>query len=59
MNNYNEEKQNVIDWLCHPSELGKAPAKIEFTKEFTDADGFQAFVLMENPDWNPEKFEEI
>ena len=131
MKNYNEEKQNVIDWLCHPSELGKAPAKIEFTKEFTDedgiecmifkykksvlspwmlaissdsgvfsemqrynektevedakklidylkdywkmmarseqekeerdknADGFQAFVLMENPDWNPEKFEEI
>ncbi|MBR1737529.1 MAG: hypothetical protein IJ736_11030, partial [Firmicutes bacterium] len=35
---YEKEKQEVIDWLKHPNELGKEPSKIEFVKEFTDDD---------------------
>lgn len=40
-----EEKQNVIEWLKHPSELGCAPKKIEYTNEFTDEDGIQCMIF--------------
>lgn len=30
----NAAKKEMIDWLSHPQELGKAPAKIECAKEF-------------------------
>ena len=39
MGKYENEKQQVIEWLMHPSELGCKPSKIEFTSEFTDEDG--------------------
>lgn len=39
MSNYIKEQNEVIDWLKHPNELGKAPSKIEFVKEFTDPEG--------------------
>ncbi|MGN0402756.1 MAG: DUF4261 domain-containing protein [Acetatifactor sp.] len=39
MEKYENEKQQVVEWLMHPSELGCRPSKIEFTKEFTDEDG--------------------
>lgn len=39
MEKYENEKQQVVEWLMHPSELGCKPSKIEFTKEFTDEDG--------------------
>lgn len=45
MRSKEEEKQNVIDWLMHPSELGRRPKKIEFTKEFTDEDGIQCMIF--------------
>lgn len=38
MAKYEEDKQKIIEWLMHPSELGCKPGKIEFTKEFTDED---------------------
>ena len=42
---YKEEMQEVVEWLEHPNELGKAPAKIEFTKEFTDSDGIHCLIF--------------
>ena len=39
MGKYENDKQQVIEWLMHPNELGCKPNKIEFTKEFTDEDG--------------------
>ena len=39
MQSREQEKQNVIEWLAHPNELGCKPQKIEFTKEFTDDEG--------------------
>ena len=42
--NYEEKKQEIIEWLMHPSELGCEPAAIEFTKEFTDEDGIQCLI---------------
>ena len=45
MNKYEEEKQQVIEWLEHPHELGKKPSKIEFTKEFTNEDGVECKIF--------------
>ena len=42
---YKEEMQEVVEWLEHPNELGKAPAKIEFTKEFTASDGIHCLIF--------------
>ncbi len=40
-----EEKQAVIEWLEHPSELGKKPYAIEFTKQFTTDDGIECLIF--------------
>lgn len=45
MNTYEVEKQMVIEWLEHPSELGKAPAKIEYANEFVDEDGEKCIIF--------------
>ena len=45
MNKYEDEKQQVIQWLEDPNELGKKPSKIEFTKEFTDKDGIHCKIF--------------
>lgn len=45
MANYDNEKAEIIEWLKHPNELGKAPHKIEFVKEFTDAEGFHCLIF--------------
>lgn len=45
MKSIEEEKQNVIEWLNHPSELGCRPKKIEFTKEFTDDEGIHCMIF--------------
>ena len=42
---YEKEKDEVINWLKHPNELGKAPFKIEFTKEFTAPDGIHCLIF--------------
>lgn len=45
MAKYEKEMQEVVEWLEHPNELGKAPSKIEFTKEFTDPDGIHCLIF--------------
>lgn len=45
MTNYENEKAEVIEWLKHPNELAKAPAKIEFVKEFTDEEGIHCLIF--------------
>lgn len=45
MEKYESEKQQVIEWLMHPNELGCKPSKIEFTKEFTDEDGIDCKIF--------------
>lgn len=45
MSNYEAEKQQVVEWLMHPSELGCRPSKIEFTREFTDEDGIHCKIF--------------
>ena len=40
-----EEKQAVIEWLEHPSELGKKPHAIEFTSQFTTEDGIECMIF--------------
>ena len=42
---YEKERDEVIDWLKHPNELGKAPFKIEFAKEFTDPEGIHCLIF--------------
>lgn len=37
-------KEEMINWLSHPQELGKAPAKIECAKEF-DYDGLHYYIF--------------
>ncbi|GCA65864.1 hypothetical protein KGMB01110_03000 [Mediterraneibacter butyricigenes] len=45
----NEEIKNAIaeleDWLSDPSELGKKPAKIEYTNSFEDEDGIKCLIF--------------
>lgn len=45
MAQYDKEKQELIEWLMHPNELGKAPAKIEFVKEFTDEEDVHCLIF--------------
>lgn len=45
MANYENEKKEIVDWLKHPNELGKAPSKIEFVKEFTDEDEVHCLIF--------------
>ena len=33
--------EELEEWLSDPSELGKKPAKIEYTNAFTDEDGIK------------------
>lgn len=40
-----EAKQQVIEWLEHPNELGCRPHKIECTNEFTDEDGIHCMIF--------------
>ena len=40
-----EEKLAVINWLEHPSELGKKPHAIEFTSQFTTEDGIDCMIF--------------
>lgn len=40
-----QAKQQVIEWLEHPNELGCRPHKIEFTNEFTDEDGIHCMIF--------------
>lgn len=42
---YEKEMSEVVEWLKHPNELGKAPAKIEFVKEFTDPDDIHCCIF--------------
>lgn len=35
----------IAKWLAHPAELGKAPKKIEFVKEFDDPDGIHCGIF--------------
>ena len=45
----NETIKNAMaeleDWLSDPSELGKKPAKIEYTNAFTDEDGINCLIF--------------
>lgn len=43
--NYENEMREVADWLKHPNELGKAPFKMEFVKEFTDEEGCHCLIF--------------
>ena len=45
MANYENEMREVADWLKHPNELGKAPFKMEFVKEFTDEEGCHCLIF--------------
>lgn len=45
MRSREEERQHVIDWLRHPNELGCAPKKIEFVREFTDEDEIDCMIF--------------
>lgn len=42
---YEKERDEVINWLKHPNELGKEPSKIEYVKEFTDPDGVHCLIF--------------
>ncbi|WP_147404779.1 MULTISPECIES: hypothetical protein [Clostridia] len=37
--------EELEDWLSDPSELGKKPAKIEYTNAFADEDGINCLVF--------------
>ena len=37
--------EELEDWLSDPSELGKKPAKIEYTNAFADEDGINCLVV--------------
>ena len=45
----NETIKNAMaeleDWLSDPSELGKKPAKIEYTNAFADEDGINCLIF--------------
>ena len=45
MGNYVNEMKEVAEWLSHPNELGKAPSKMEFVKEFTDEDEIHCLIF--------------
>ena len=45
MGQYENEKAEIIDWFKHPNELGKAPSKLEFVKEFTDEDEIHCLIF--------------
>lgn len=40
-----EAKTELIGWLAHPAELGKAPAKIEYVNAFEDEDGISCLIF--------------
>ena len=40
-----EEQVAVAQWLMHPSELGKMPKDVRFTKQFTTADGIECMIF--------------
>lgn len=40
-----EAKAELIEWLAHPAELGKAPVKIEYVNAFEDADGITCLIF--------------
>ena len=40
-----EEKLAVIEWLEHPSELGKKPFAIEFTSQFKTEDDIEYMIF--------------
>ena len=37
--------EELEDWLSDPSELGKKPAKIEYTNSFEDEDGIKCLIF--------------
>ena len=37
--------EELEEWLSDPSELGKKPAKIEYTNAFTDEDGINCLIF--------------
>lgn len=45
MRSIEEEKQAVIEWLMHPSELGSKPKDIKFTKQFRTNDGIDCMIF--------------
>ena len=45
MRNAEEVKQEVIEWLMHPNELGSKPFSIIFTRQFTTADGIECMIF--------------
>ena len=45
MRSIEEEKQAVIEWLMHPSELGSKPKDIKFTKQFKTNDGIDCMIF--------------
>lgn len=49
MADFENEKQEIIEWLKHPNELGKAPSKIEYVKEFTDEEGAHCLIFRFKP----------
>lgn len=40
-----ESKEQMINWLSHPNELGAKPVKIENTNYFRDEDGIECFIF--------------
>lgn len=40
-----EMKEELESWLCHPSELGQKPKKIEHTMDFVDPDGIECSIF--------------
>ncbi len=40
-----ESKEQLINWLSHPNELGAKPVKIENTNYFRDEDGIECFIF--------------
>lgn len=43
--NIEKAKEELIEWLSAPNELGRKPAKIEYTKYFKDEDGIQCVIF--------------
>ena len=38
--------EELENWLADPSELGRKPAKIEYTASFEDEDGIKCMIII-------------
>jgi hypothetical protein len=45
MRSIEEEKQEIIEWLMHPSELGCRPRDIKYTNQFKTKDGIECMIF--------------